>query len=114
MDGDPELLGSMLQSLVENAIKFSPAHMDCFVRIKEEERHMVIEVQDQGPGIPVAQREAVFSRFHRDPLHSMHVQGSGLGLTIARRIAEVHGGTIRIADAVPAGALFIVEMKKTS
>ncbi len=114
MDGDHELLGSMLQSLLENAIKFSPPQANCYVRLRELADRMIIEVQDQGPGIPPGEREAVFSRFHRDPLHSAHTQGSGLGLTIARRIAEVHGGTIHIEDAAPSGALFIVEMKKTS
>jgi len=65
----------------------------------------VVEVRDRGPGVPADEREAIF-----EPFHTGRLQGTGLGLTVARRIVEGHGGTIVVTDADGGGALFRVTL----
>lgn len=78
-----------LDNLLSNALKFSPAGGTVVVRIESEGGRHRITVKDEGPGIPAASREAVFSAFHQV---DQSRQGAGLGLAIVREIARIHGG----------------------
>lgn len=98
---DPALVEVMLRNLVENAIRYAGAG-SVRVEIKPEAGAVEIVVDDSGPGIPAAERERVFDRFYRLPGTESH--GSGLGLSIVRRIAELHGATVSLEDA-PTGGL---------
>jgi signal transduction histidine kinase len=94
--GDPALLTQMLANLVENAIRHGRA--GGHVALAAEAAGLT--VADDGPGIPGAERERVFRRFHRlDAARS--TPGSGLGLALVRAVAELHGMTIRLEDAAP-------------
>ncbi len=99
--GDRDLFMEAMANLVQNAIKFSPPHGSVVLRLHlGSDGATVIEVRDQGPGIPRAEREAVFRRFYRaDP--SRASEGNGLGLTLVRAIADLHDIVVEIDDAAP-------------
>jgi len=90
--GDADMLRILLRNLVDNAIRYTPAGGQVAVSVTER----TLSVTDTGPGIPVADRDRVFDRFHR--LAGQDKEGSGLGLSIVARIAERHGARIQLAD----------------
>ena len=102
--GDEALLRSLLVNLLDNAIKHAPATSTVEVTLlSDAERHR-IRVVDHGPGIPADARERVFERFYRaDQKRSRdsasETGGAGLGLSIARWVAEAHGGSLRLVTA---------------
>ncbi len=97
--GVPLRLERVAENLLDNAISFSPPGGEVTVRIERSERHVVTQVMDQGPGIPAEKREHVFRRFHSDrPDGEGFGNHSGLGLAIARSIAEAHDGSLVAAD----------------
>ncbi len=93
--GDPLLIGEMVANLVDNAIRYSPVGTTVMVRCRHDGSHVVIEVEDNGPGIPVDQRELVFERFFRLNT-SNSIAGSGLGLAIVREVARGLDGDAKI------------------
>jgi two-component system sensor histidine kinase TctE len=107
--GDRFLLRDLIDNLIDNAIRYTPAHgavtVSCRPAGKEGEGGL-LAIEDNGPGIPPARREQVFSRYVR---LDDKTQGSGLGLAIVRDIAAVHGARLVIGDAAGGrGALFSV------
>jgi len=110
--GDPDLLQSMFRNLVDNAIKYSPDGSPVEVRVINEAYRVVTQIRDYGPEIPPDQAERIFQRYERGNLRVSRVSGTGLGLPIARRIAEMHGSNISIVLNNPPGKAFQVEMKK--
>jgi two-component system sensor histidine kinase QseC len=96
VDGYGVALGALLRNLLENAFRHVPAGGHVELAIVREGDHAVIEVVDDGPGIPEARRASMFTRFQR----GMDTQGEGygLGLSIVQRAAELHGATIRLLD----------------
>ena len=111
VDGDSDLLLSMFRNLVDNAIKYSPEHSHVEVRLINESDQVTTEIRDFGDPIPPEVAERLFRRYERGNLRRS-VSGTGLGLTIARRIAELHRGKITIDQSSPPGKVFRVEMKK--
>ena len=93
---DPDRLHQLLANLLDNAARHSPSGGE--VRLSAERRgdDVRLAVADEGPGIAAADRSAVFERFTTSAGHS---SGTGLGLTISRWVAQLHGGTIAVADA---------------
>jgi len=110
--GDPDLLQSMFRNLVDNAIKYSPEGSPVEVALTNEAYRVVVQIRDFGPEIPPDQADRLFQRYERGNLTISRVSGTGLGLPIARRIAEMHGGNISILLDNPPGKAFQVEMKK--
>ena len=98
--GDARLLRDLLDNLIENAIRYTPAGGSITVRTAVEAGNAVLSVVDDGPGIPPDQREQVFQRFYRVP--GAIGDGSGLGLAIVQEIMNVHAGRVTIDDS-PAG-----------
>lgn len=94
--GDPESLRIMLSNLVDNAVRHAPRGGRVDVAVYRDQADAVLEVIDNGPGIPAAERERVFDRFYRRP--GNEVSGSGLGLAIVRNIADRHGARVRLED----------------
>jgi signal transduction histidine kinase len=92
---DREGLASLLQNLIENAIKYSPARGRVLVTIEDSRTGATLEISDEGPGIPEEFRERVFERFYRVP--SQAQSGSGLGLAIVKAIADRLGAVISLA-----------------
>lgn len=102
--GQRESLISLIDNLVDNAIKYSPPCGVVLVTLASEDGNAVLGVSDQGPGIAPALRLRVFDRFFRDPQQTQ--SGSGLGLSIALSAAQQHGGTITLSTG-PGGGLLV-------
>jgi two-component system sensor histidine kinase GlrK len=98
VEADPEKLRSIVDNLISNAVKFTPAGGTVSVSAREVAGEAIIEVLDTGPGVPVEERESVFNLFFRGRTKAdgsaVRVKGSGLGLAIARELVEAHGGHI--------------------
>lgn len=92
VQGDPTLLAVLARNLIENAIRHGGSRSDVLVSLAQESQHVVLSVEDAGPGIPPEMRERVFARFHRET--DSNVPGSGLGLSIVSRVLELLGGSI--------------------
>jgi signal transduction histidine kinase len=93
---DSEMFGSMIDNLLDNAIRYSKEGGRVTARIDSSESGVQVTISDDGPGIPEKYRERAFDRFFRVP--GTEQSGSGLGLNIARRIAAQHGGTLTLSD----------------
>ncbi len=97
---DEDRIRQVLTNLLANAVKFAPDQSTITIRAFSEEGFVVVEVQDQGPGIVTAEREKVFDKFYK----LGNKEGSGLGLAICRSIIAAHGGVIGVADNQEPGA----------
>ncbi|HEY1932821.1 MAG TPA: HAMP domain-containing sensor histidine kinase [Acetobacteraceae bacterium] len=98
--GDRELLTQMLANLVENALRHTPPGTQIKLSLDATAQRAVLVVEDNGPGIPQAEREHVLRRFYRMD-QSRTTPGSGLGLSLAAAVAELHGAELRLASAGP-------------
>ncbi|MBJ7457001.1 MAG: HAMP domain-containing histidine kinase, partial [Thermoleophilia bacterium] len=111
---DPARIGQLLDNLIANAVKYTPAGGEVAVALAERSGRARISVADTGPGIPPDERPRLFDRFYRTRgAVDEGVPGTGLGLSIARAIAEAHGGGIRLDDAPGAGSVFVVDLPLT-
>lgn len=92
---DPRKLRQALANVVQNAVKFSPHGGEILVDVSRDPSRLRFSVYDQGPGVPPGELERIFEPFrHPERREDARVPGSGLGLPVARRIAEAHGGRI--------------------
>jgi signal transduction histidine kinase len=108
--GDLLQLERLLSNLIGNAMRHCVRHVTVTVTVSSAEEQVVLEVLDDGPGIPVGERERVFARFVRlDDARARDAGGSGLGLTLARDIAVRHGGTLTVEDS-DVGARFVLRL----
>ena len=107
--GDRERLRQVLRNLLENAVKYSPAGEAVDVRARAEDGRVLVTVEDSGPGIPAEQHGLIFERFGRANV-GLGKPGTGLGLFIARSIAEAHGGRLSVASTPGQGATFTLEL----
>jgi signal transduction histidine kinase len=98
--GDPELLTQLCANLVENSIRHCPAGTTIGVTVAADEMQVVATFSDSGPGIPAAEHEKVFQRLYRLE-KSRTTSGNGLGLSLVKAVAELHGASIAIADLAP-------------
>ncbi|PVY95881.1 sensor histidine kinase [Actinomycetospora cinnamomea] len=104
VDADPGRIAQILANLLENARRHSPPEGTVRITVSRDGPLAVLEVTDEGPGIPPADRERVFDRLVRlDDARTRDAGGAGLGLPIARALARAHGGDLRVVDA-PTGA----------
>lgn len=105
-----DALAVLMRNLVQNAIKFSPADSRVAVALRADAAKIIFCVADNGPGIAMAHRGKVFERFYRvDKSRSF---GTGLGLAMAKWVADAHGARIDIDDNTPQGAVFTVSFPK--
>lgn len=106
---DPELIAIALYNLIDNALRHSPAGQPPEVRLRQTSDGVEWQVADHGPGVPDADKQAIFERFYRKDTGL----GSGLGLSIVRRIARLHGGEASLQDHSPHGACFVIHLPGT-
>jgi signal transduction histidine kinase len=109
MTGDPAALARVLRNLVDNAARHAVSRVS--VSVRQELEYVLVEVGDDGPGIPPADRLRVFDRFVRlDTDRSRSAGGTGLGLAIVREVVVAHGGSVTIGDGVGSGTTVTVQL----
>ena len=110
VDVDFVQLTRALQNLLENALLYAD-ESPVTIGARGWNQGVRLWVEDQGPGVPPDEHEAVFEKFYRGQRTGGHApSGTGLGLAIAREIVRSHGGTIRVEDVVPHGARFVITL----
>ncbi len=107
--GDGERLRQVLGNLIDNAVKYSPAGDVVEVRVGQANGDHLVSVSDHGPGIPASEHRVIFEKFGRVTGENTK-PGTGLGLYIARSIAEAHGGRIDVTSAVGRGSTFTLRL----
>ena len=110
--GVNKLLRRALRNLLENAHRYAAG--DVTVRLAQEGTHAVIQVCDQGPGVPEALQERIFEPFYRLPGASERDGGVGLGLALVKSIAQRHGGSVSCRNQEPVGACFEIRLPMQS
>lgn len=110
LNADPGSLGIALQNLVTNAVNHSPAGGRLHVRLSADAQRLLLQVEDQGPGIPAEDLERVFERFYSRGT----VQGAGLGLAIVQSIARRHAGQIRLRNLDSGGLQACLELPRSA
>jgi signal transduction histidine kinase len=109
--GDANKLRQVLVNLVDNAIKYSPDGGDVEIRLESSNGEYVIQIVDEGLGIPSSERERIFEKFYRlDPQQTRGVGGSGLGLYICRELVERMNGQIEVESEPGRGSRFTVRL----
>ena len=106
---DPVLTEHALVNVLENAVKYSPPQGQIRVTARRTGDKVAIGVEDEGPGIPAAEREAVFEKFRRLRSGDRSPAGTGLGLSIARGFVEAQGGSMHAEAGDRGGARFVIE-----
>jgi signal transduction histidine kinase len=97
-------------NLITNALKYSPPESTVVVRVSRSNEEALVSVHDQGWGIPADELPYVFDRFYRAKTGKKVGEGLGLGLYIARLIAEAHGGRIWVESEVGKGSTFVFSL----
>jgi heavy metal sensor kinase len=111
--GDRLFLRQALINVLHNAVKYSPVGGEIQVRVLCSIDHVVVEIEDDGPGIPSEDRKNVFDRFYRvDKARWRESGGAGLGLSIAKWVVEAHGGIIGIDSEIETGSLFRLHLRR--
>lgn len=111
LSGNRDELTRLVRNLLENAEHHAESRVR--IRLSAEGREIILMVEDDGPGVPPAERERIFQRFTRlDEARSRNNGGTGLGLAIVKEITERHGGTVCVENAAP-GARFAVRLPQT-
>ncbi len=109
--GDPDYLERGIANLIDNAIKYTGEGGKIDVAVAAQKESLVVEVRDNGIGIPPPDLERVFERFYRvDRSRSREMGGTGLGLAIVKHVAQVHGGTVEVQSEVGKGSVFRIKI----
>lgn len=109
VNADPDRIKQIIINLLDNALKFTPAGGCIAVTVQRESDSVALRVADTGPGLSAAQREAAFHPYERGS-STPNVPGLGLGLSIARRLAEAHGGTLTLEANAPHGTVALLRL----
>ncbi|WP_292087436.1 HAMP domain-containing sensor histidine kinase, partial [Mesorhizobium sp.] len=104
--GDRDLLMQMLANLVENALRHCPPGTAIELSVTKQGERVLVHVRDDGPGIPAGEREKVFQRLYRLD-SSRTTPGSGLGLSLVKAVADLHGASITLEDNHPGLAVIV-------
>lgn len=105
---DPQMISRIVENLLMNAARHTPPECQVWVKVLPEGDHVLIEVEDDGPGIPEEHRESIFEPFEHGPMTSVHNPGVGIGLSLVARFAELHGGRVWVQDREGGGTSFRV------
>jgi two-component system OmpR family sensor kinase len=112
VEGSRDELHRMVLNLLDNAIRHTPPSACVELSLREDGDHAVVEVGDDGPGIPAEMRSHIFDRFVRGsgPADTARGTGTGLGLSIVSAVAQSHGGSVEAAESSTGGALFVARI----
>ena len=104
----PQAFERAVMNLLSNAQKYAE---NCRVMLSQNENNVLISIEDDGPGIPEEKRSEAFKAFQRlDTARNQNVEGVGLGLSIARDIAQIHGGALRLDDSEMGGLKAVIRL----
>jgi len=106
VQGDPEYLAMLVHNLVQNALRYGRGRVQLSLLLVEDQLHL--QVEDNGPGIPVSERDKVLKPFYRSAESHHQGRGHGLGLAIVERIAQWHGAGLMLTDSAALGGLKVV------
>jgi two-component system sensor histidine kinase KdpD len=106
VSADPELIGTVIWQLVNNALQYTPPGSPLAIRARAEERVVVVSLEDCGPGIPEQEQQQIFEKFYRGKGHRQQIPGTGMGLSIAQEIVHAHQGKIWVESTAGKGAKF--------
>lgn len=108
---DKMAFASLLQNLVENAIKYSPNHTEIGVNLRQKNKMITLEVKDNGIGIPENERNKIFKKFYRiGNEETRSTKGTGIGLFIVKKVTDMHNGSIKVTENHPHGTVIRVEL----
>ena len=111
INADRARLRLILDNLLSNAVKYSPDDGTITLRARRDGDDLVVEVADQGPGIPAEERARIFEAFYQGPAAAgALVRGTGIGLSVVHEFVQAHGGTVELADGEFKGAHFRVRL----
>ncbi len=109
--GDKDKIEQVVQNILTNAIKYTPEYGVIGVYLKKDKENVLIEIMDNGIGIPKEDIPRIFERFYRvDKARSREMGGTGLGLSIAKHIIEEHGGDIFVESEIGKGSVFKIKL----
>jgi len=97
-------------NLLDNAAKYSPRGNEIEIRARRHGDRLTLDIMDRGPGIPAAERDRIFEPFYRPPGVPPDIRGHGLGLSIARGLAEAEGAFLRFAPRPGGGSVFTLDL----
>jgi signal transduction histidine kinase len=112
VEGNPDELHRLAVNLLDNGLRHTPAGTEIRIAVERRNGHAVLEVSDDGPGIPPGMEDQVFSRFVRGagPADAAGDTGTGLGLAIVKAVATSHHGDVRAGSSPVGGARFTVRL----
>jgi signal transduction histidine kinase len=111
--GDRRRVEQIITNLLANAAKYTPGGGVVEVAASSVNGHVSLSVADNGPGVPESERDIVFDKFYRGrDAQQRGEAGSGLGLAIVKSLVDLHGGSVRVEEAAPRGARFVVELPR--
>lgn len=106
IEADREKLRTIIDNLISNAVKYSPPGGKLWVQVSHDHEFALLEVRDEGPGIPLQERDKVFDAFYQTSIQYQDgIKGTGLGLSIARAYVRLHGGTIQVGECTQGARL---------
>lgn len=113
--GDKLMLQMAISNLIDNANKYSPKDKAIEVHLRKENQLIVLQVKDQGNGIPSSEKDKIFAKFYRlGDEHTRTTKGTGLGLYLTKKIAQAHDADMDVADNQPCGSIFEIRFKQIS
>ena len=107
---DLGLVERVIQNLMDNALKFTPAGGQVSLELRAMEKSVEVRIADTGPGIPLAEQSAIFERYRQASGEEKKSKGAGLGLAIAKKILELHDATIRVQSRLNEGTAFMFRL----
>jgi two-component system phosphate regulon sensor histidine kinase PhoR len=112
--GDPDMIEQVMLNLFSNAVKYSPQHSKIGIEAKTNDKEIIVSVIDNGYGIPKESIDRIFDKFYRatESEAAEEVEGTGLGLSLAKEIVEKHGGTINVNSRMGVGTIFSFTLPK--
>ncbi len=109
VSGDPLLMQILVNNLIDNAVKYSPPDSPITIHLKKEGDQGILELIDEGTGIPEKEHKRIFQKFYRVGNEDTRIaQGTGLGLYLCRKIALDHKMRLQVSDNQPKGTIFTV------
>lgn len=113
IQADEDQLYQIWINLLSNSIKFTPKHGKIYIEAAMKEDQNVVSITDNGPGIPEEEQEDIFTPFYKvDKSRNNTVKGNGLGLSIVKKIVDIHNGNIKVSGRLGEGATFTVKLPK--